>query len=105
MSGNTAVPLPPAATPERLAFLIKDSGATVVLATKELVSISFFHQGLRIRGFITNNDLVGRGSSGSGKDQIGTHLLYCEKNMSEIWLSPARYGALHIYLCLNLKNK
>jgi acyl-CoA synthetase (AMP-forming)/AMP-acid ligase II len=39
MSGNTAVPLPPAATPERLAFLIKDSGATVVLATKELVRI------------------------------------------------------------------
>jgi acyl-CoA synthetase (AMP-forming)/AMP-acid ligase II len=45
MSGNTAVPLPPAATPERLAFLIKDSGATVVLATKELVSISLFHRG------------------------------------------------------------
>jgi acyl-CoA synthetase (AMP-forming)/AMP-acid ligase II len=38
MAGNTAVPLPATANAERLAFLIKDSGATVVLATKEFVS-------------------------------------------------------------------
>lgn len=35
MAGNTAVPLPPASTTDRLTFLLRDSGATVVLATKE----------------------------------------------------------------------
>lgn len=35
MAGNTAVPLPPSASTDRLAFLIRDSGATVLLATKE----------------------------------------------------------------------
>ena len=38
MAGNTAVPLPPSASTDRLAFLIRDSGATVLLATKEFVS-------------------------------------------------------------------
>jgi acyl-CoA synthetase (AMP-forming)/AMP-acid ligase II len=38
MSGNTAVPLPANTSPDKLAFLLKDSGATVVLATKEYVS-------------------------------------------------------------------
>jgi acyl-CoA synthetase (AMP-forming)/AMP-acid ligase II len=42
MSGNTAVPLPPNSTPDKLALLLKDSGATVVLATKEFVSHRLF---------------------------------------------------------------